>query len=293
MGRELERVGAPFRQPEWSAAALAESPESVTAVHTAFALAGADVLTTNAYAVVPFHIGEERFLADGARLAALAGELARSVADEFGLRVAGCLPPALGSYRPEHFVADAARPILEVLVAAQAPFVDVWLAETQSSIDEASFVRDVIDAAGAARPLWVSYTLADDLVGGCAVLRSGESVAAAARAAAAFGAERLSFNCSPPEVMEAAVREAVSTTDLPIGVYANAFDLGDDDDHGDDGSGEAAANSAVHDIRVDVTPQAYADWARLWIDAGATMVGGCCGVGAAHVAALSADLRAG
>jgi S-methylmethionine-dependent homocysteine/selenocysteine methylase len=190
-------------------------------------------------------------------------------------------------------VADAARPVLEVLVAAQAPFVDVWLAETQSSIDEASLVPDVIDAAGAARPLWVSYTLADDLVGGCAVLRSGESVAAAARAAAAFGAERLSFNCSPPEVMEAAVREAVPTTDLPIGVYANAFDLGDDDDHGDDGSGEAAANSAVHDIRVDVTPQAYADWARLWIDAGATMVGGCCGVGAAHVAALSADLRAG
>src|ERR1700755_2206202 len=80
-GRELLRLGAPFRQPEWSALALMEAPEFVTQVHQRYIDAGADILTTNSYAVVPFHIGEERFASDGARLAGLAGRLARSSAD--------------------------------------------------------------------------------------------------------------------------------------------------------------------------------------------------------------------
>ncbi|HEU0221767.1 MAG TPA: homocysteine S-methyltransferase family protein, partial [Paracoccaceae bacterium] len=86
MGRELLRMGAPFRQPEWSALALIEAPGMVARAHDAFAAAGAEVLTTNSYALVPFHIGRERFEADGARLAALAGSLARQVADAHGAK---------------------------------------------------------------------------------------------------------------------------------------------------------------------------------------------------------------
>ena len=77
MGRELQRRGAPFRQPEWSALALSEAPQAVEAVHAAYIESGANVITSNSYAVVPFHIGEARFAAEGQALAALAGELAR------------------------------------------------------------------------------------------------------------------------------------------------------------------------------------------------------------------------
>ena len=80
-GRELERIGAPFRQPEWSALALMEAPEFVRKVHDNYIEAGADVVTTNSYAVVPFHIGDERFEADGAMLAARAARIAREAAD--------------------------------------------------------------------------------------------------------------------------------------------------------------------------------------------------------------------
>ena len=59
-GKELERIGAPFRQPEWSALALLEDPAAVTTVHDNFLAAGADVVTTNAYAVVPYHLGWEQ-----------------------------------------------------------------------------------------------------------------------------------------------------------------------------------------------------------------------------------------
>ena len=287
MGRELMRIGAPFRQPEWSALALLEGAaghEWVVRAHDNFIQAGAQVVTTNSYALVPFHIGDERFASDGRRLAAMAGRLAREVADRHpGVRVAGCLPPVMGSYRPDLFTVEAARPLLEVLVEEQSPFVDLWLAETQASIAEIELVRAVLDAAGATQPLWCSFTLVDDLTAdGSATLRSGESIADAVVAGERVGAEAVSFNCSPPEVMEPAIREAVEHTTLPVAVYANAFVL----NHGQ------GANENLSELRDDMIPAAYTAWADRWIAAGASIVGGCCGIGADHVSALSEHLAA-
>ncbi|MCW4627989.1 homocysteine S-methyltransferase family protein [Marinomonas rhodophyticola] len=61
MGRELERRGAPFKQPEWSALAMMEAPSIVKAVHQSYINSGSRVITTNSYALVPFHIGEKVF----------------------------------------------------------------------------------------------------------------------------------------------------------------------------------------------------------------------------------------
>ena len=77
MGRELKKIGAPFRQPEWSALALMQSPELVSDVHTHFLNAGATVITTNAYALVPFHIGDQTFNEQAFKLAETAAKLAR------------------------------------------------------------------------------------------------------------------------------------------------------------------------------------------------------------------------
>lgn len=279
MSRELMRLGAPFRQPEWSALALIESPEHVRRAHAEFARAGATVLTTNAYAVVPFHLGDERFASDGHRLAALAAELCRSVADEFGVRVAACVPPPLGSYRPGAFDPEAGRSILEVLVDAQSASVDLWLAETMSSLAEGELVASVVAASDALRPLWMSFTVDDD---DGSRLRSGESVADAARLAERVGAEALLFNCSHTDAMVDALRAARAACSLPLGVYPNLFDAVEDAD----------ANEILHDVRADASAALYARWADAWVDAGATIVGGCCGTTAPHIAALSAHLSA-
>ena len=284
-GRELKRIGAPFRQPEWSALALIEAPEYVTRVHSAYAAAGADVITTNSYAVVPFHIGDERFATDGARLATLAGRLARDVADGAGRRVAvgGSLPPICGSYRADWFDPTFARPILARLVDALRPAVDHWQAETLSVIEEAELVRSVVGNDG--KPLWLSFTIADEDYAakpGEPRLRSGQSVADAAIAAAALGAQAILFNCSQPEVMAPAIELARATRPLlRVGVYANAFAPM---------TASAEANAQLHDIRADLTPPGYLVWARDWIARGATIVGGCCGIGPEHIAALRAAL---
>src|SRR5579863_1544655 len=188
-GRELMRIGAPFRQPEWSALALIEAPEYVSEVHRRYIHAGAEVITTNSYAVVPFHIGMRRFERDGAALAALAGKLARAAADEapHRVQVAGSLPPVCGSYRPDLFDAIVARPVLQQLVHALEPYVDLWLSETVSSEAEMVLMAEVL--AGTEQPWWLSYTLADEaarLPG--ARLRSSEPVGAAVTHAARRGA---------------------------------------------------------------------------------------------------------
>lgn len=281
-GRELKRMGAPFRQPEWSALALLEAPAFVTRVHQAFIAAGADVITTNSYAIVPFHIGAARFAAQGLALAALAGRLAREAADAAnrGILVAGSLPPPCGSYRADWFDPVRARPILSTLVDGLRPFVHHWQAETLSCVAEAELVREVVGDDG--KPLWLAFTLRDDAEAsaGDPQLRSGQRIDEAVEAATRLGAQCLLFNCSQPEVMGAAVSTAAAST-LRLGVYANAFAAARRD---------AQANAELNEIRADLTPEGYLRWVNDWIARGARIIGGCCGIGPEHIRAIRASI---
>ncbi len=290
MSRELIRLGAELRQPEWSALALIKSPEIVGRVHREFIDAGADVITTNSYALVPFHIGEERFRSKGRSLIELAGKLAREAADgktDRKVLVAGSLPPIFGSYEPERFDPSRVQDYLNVLVEGLAPYVDVWLGETLSLIAEGDAVRAAVAATG--KPFWISFTLADDgetLQDDEPRLRSGETVAAAAGWVAGSGAEALLFNCSRPEVMGHAVAVAAATfrerqANIGIGVYANAFEAEET---------EGAANETLHHTRADLTADRYSRFACDWVEAGASIVGGCCGIGARHIHNLARAL---
>lgn len=287
MGRELKRIGAPFRQPEWSALALLEGPHFVEQAHDAFVKAGADVLTSNSYAVVPFHIGEALFAERGQELAALAGQLARAAAEKVAHKVgvAGSLPPALGSYRPDLFERETSIRIHRTLISGLAPYVDYWLAETQSSTQEVAAARAAL--AEDTKPFWVSYTLDDEPADGAPRLRSGETVAAGVSCALALGAEAVLFNCSQPEVMNAAVlaaREEISKSgrEIQVGVYANAFPPQPK---------EAEANVTLDELRPDLGPQDYLRWAQRWVASGASIVGGCCGISPEHIAVLAQGLR--
>ncbi|SIT12054.1 homocysteine S-methyltransferase family protein [Insolitispirillum peregrinum] len=287
MGRELKRIGAPFRQPEWSALALMEAPQTVAQAHQNFVDAGASIITTNSYAVVPFHIGQDRFDAEGLALAGVAGEQARKVAAGAGrpVTVAGSLPPAMGSYRPDLFSAAESIAIHRVLIAGLAPHVDVWLAETQSSIAEVEAARAAL--GDDPRPLWLSFTLDDEPDNGPA-LRSGESVTEAVRAAVRLGAQAVLFNCSQPEVMADALAAATAVQQetghaLELGVYANAFPPTPKD---------AKANETLDELRPDLTPENYARWAEQWAERGATIIGGCCGITPEHIAAIAARTEA-
>ncbi|MEM9467960.1 MAG: homocysteine S-methyltransferase family protein [Actinomycetota bacterium] len=285
MGKALDEAGAPFRQPEWSALALIESPEWVQRVHQDFVDAGADVVITNNYAVVPFHLGDrlDDLLEE---LTDLSGRLARSVADaaDRPIVVAGSVPPLFGSYEPEKFDPGRAPALLDRVTDALAPHVDLFVAETQGSVAEA--VASATSARRHGKPVWISATLEDG--GGPAGvvehvdsphLRSGESIAAFAAAMVESDVDAVLFNCSQPEVMRAAVAEARARLPetIRIGAYANAFD---------DKPEGYAANEYLMTHRHDIEDGGYTEFVTSWIDAGATIVGGCCGIMPRHIRGL-------
>ena len=296
LGRQLAAMGAPFRQPEWSALALMEAPQYVRDAHDAFIVAGADVITTNSYAVVPFHIGEERFNELAPQLLSLSGTLAQAAAEaaDRQVKVAASIPPMFGSYEPDNFDAEAGQQMMQLFQRHLAPSADIFLGETLGSVIEAkTFLNCFVDCAA---DLWLSVTLEDaKSEPGTPRLRSGEPLTALLDVIATMRLDGLLFNCSQPEVMLEAVTCASDFRDrqtsrparlgLQVGVYANAFPLMDDDyEH---------ANSTLNEIRRDITPQKYAEYAAKWAAAGADIIGGCCGISTEHIATLSTTLKAG
>ena len=280
IGRYLKEIGAPFQQPEWSALALMEDPSSVKVAHQAFVDAGSQVITTNSYAVVPFHIGEDRFVERGAELIRLSGQLAQQVKQAAGetVLIAAGIPPVFGSYNPNEFVHDDAVAMLEVFKQNLLPYTDIILAETQSSIAEVTAIQSVFGDCG--QPLWISMTLEDEPVTGEeSRLRSGELLRDTLESIDFQYVDAVLFNCSQPEVMAKAVKLAAEM--LPsgkdIGVYANGFRPI---------TNTIDANDGYSALREDLTPQDYLAFAQHWQQLGATMVGGCCGIGPDHISLL-------
>lgn len=285
MGRELARRNAPFKQPEWSALALYEAPPAIRQVHQDFISAGAEVITTNSYAVVPFHIGENRFQADALTLATLAGKLAKQAVENSGknAKIAGSLPPLFGSYRFDLFQASQVKRVATPLIEGLSPYIDFWLFETQSHSQEPLSVIPLLPKDN--RPIWVSFTLQDEEPSDTPCLRSGESVAEAVKAVVEQGVQAVLFNCCQPEVIEQAItvaKQTIGEKAVQLGAYANAFPPQPKD---------ATANDGLDEIRQDLDPSAYLSWAKKWVAQGATIIGGCCGITPEHIQVLARNFN--
>jgi S-methylmethionine-dependent homocysteine/selenocysteine methylase len=183
-----------------------------------------------------------------AELAAEAVAIARAAVSP-AHRIAGSVAPIADCWRPDLSPSDA-RSRHAAFVQVLAPMVDLLLCETFVN------VREALDATAACvetgRPTWTSFTAGfrGDLLTPAEFARAGE---AAFRA----GAERVLINCVPDLATLGYLRAVAGCG--PIGAYAN----------------------------VQSEPELYADYAEAWVDAGATVVGACCGGDVRHIQALS------
>jgi S-methylmethionine-dependent homocysteine/selenocysteine methylase len=281
MGQELLRRSQTPPTPLWSGRVLIDEPGLVRDLHVEFIRAGTRVITINSYAATPERLEREGvgelFEPLQKRALDLAHE-AREIAGEDGVLITGCLPPLFGSYHPSLTITfEEALAIYRRVVAEQADRVDLMLCETMASAEEARAAATA--AAESGRPVWVSWTLAD---AGPPRLRSGETLATAAGALAGIPLAARLVNCSQPEAITAALPELVALGGT-VGAYANAFTAIDRLKHG--------GSVDVLDARDDLGPATYADFAMGWVEAGATIVGGCCEVGPEHIGALRDRLR--
>lgn len=282
MGQELVARSGDAPTPLWSTQVMMDHPGLVRTVHEDYFRAGATVATTNTYA-----IHHDRLLKAGIddrfaslHMQALAEAAAARAAHGSG-RIAGSLGPLVASYRPEtHPPHDEAVAKYAEIAGLLAPAVDFFIAETVASLAHA---RAVLEGAKTGRrPVWLSVTVDDE---NGSRLRSGEPVAALGPVLKKGGAAAVLANCSAPEAMAAAL-DGFKAFGLPFGAYANGFQQITKDFLKD-----SPTVDALH-ARPEMTPALYADFAMRWIDMGATIIGGCCETGPAHIAEIARRIRA-
>ena len=285
MGGELIRRGVIPSDGLWSAQALIDQPEAVLQVHLDYIAAGARIITTNSYSTIPSYLCKASLEGQYVTLTARAGALARRAADESNedVLVAGSLPPLAESYRADLVPPDSeAQPIYANMAAALAPHVDIFLCETMASAREARNAAVAAKQAGSARslPVYVSWTLGETPGSG---LRSGESIAAALDAVRDLALDGFLFNCTSPEAIDAGLATLAGLTDRPFGGYPNRIRVPD---------GWTLDNDVQAEHREDVTTRDFVAGGLRAIERGASLYGGCCGIGPDDIAALAQALDA-
>ncbi len=277
MGQEIVNRGGKGGFGEWAVAALTDDPDMVRQIHGDYIRAGADVITTNTYGTTRVrmrHVGmEDRF----EELVQVAGQLASDARRDnvaAQVRIAASLPPLEASYASEFALSfeETAVQFAELMDLLD-PYVDIYLGETLSTIFEAKALLRA--ASGRGKTTWVSLTLRDH---GTTDLRGGEGLSEALQVVEAMAPDAFLINCCTPDSISAAL-PTLQASGLAFGAYANGF-------------AEIPATWAEQGgvaqltTRRDLTPEIYVEHAREWINAGASIIGGCCEVGPAHIARL-------
>jgi S-methylmethionine-dependent homocysteine/selenocysteine methylase len=269
MGEELEYRGV---KPPWYKSLLM-APEVVSKIHTDYILAGADIITTNTYGVTRRNLAKEGLESQINLINKLACEIAgraRDISNRLVL-IAGSLPPQMTTYRPDKVAQfEELEPLYREQAEVLAEFVDLFLCETMSSADEAYAAAYAACAAG--KPVWVSFTLHEDRSGR---LRSGETISDAVAALNDLPVTGFLVNCSAPESITAAIPSLVETGFNYVGGYANTYRP----IHKNYSGGSV-------EFRDDLDPEQYEEHVAVWLNAGATVIGGCCGTRPAHILRL-------
>ena len=273
LATELERAGADLSGGLWSARLLAEQPDLIRQVHTAYFAAGADIAITASYqasyagfeAIGLDRTATNRLLRRSVSLAAEArdGAKGRHATTRPMLIAASIGPYGAILHDGSEYHGDYGLTIAELtefhterLAVLAGAGADLLACETIPSRDEARAVVAALRRVPSARA-WVSFTSRDDRH-----TAHGEPLIECARELDSEPqVEALGVNCVPPDRAASLIRELRRGTTKPIVVYPNSGETWD-------GAAQCWRGSA--------TAQSFASLAEGWLAAGATWIGGCC-----------------
>lgn len=276
-GTELEKRGVPMNDAAWCATALATHQDVVREVHEDYIRAGAEVVITNTFPAAK-HVLEEsgvgdRFRELNARAVELAAEARENAAGE-PVYIAGSMstfPPRLDhGYDPdEQRARDNYAEQAEVLAGAG---VDLIALEMMRDVEQTEYAIEAARATGL--PIWVGFSCKQD-EDGTLVLWSGHGTLAEVL-------EKVSLqDVSLVSIMHTqtgetipALHEVEKHWDGPLGAYPHYGEF-------------IMPNWQFIDM---ISPEDFASEAQQWLEAGAQVIGGCCGTGPEHIRALKERL---
>lgn len=248
------------------------APDLVREVHAAYAAAGAEVLETNTFGANHVKLAQYGLEAQVGDLNRAAARIARDAAGESRL-VAGAIGPLgirLEPYGPTA-LDEARRFFAEQMAALRDGGVDCFIIETFSDLDE------IAQAVAAAREVDPSLpVIAQMTVGTDGRTPFGATPDDVARRLDALGADVIGLNCSvgPQGILEA-IERMVPVAHRKLSAQPNA------------GMPRDVGGRSMYMA----SPEYMATYARHLVQAGAKIVGGCCGTTPQHIKAIADGVR--
>jgi len=238
-------------------------PKLVQEVHEAYVRAGAEILETNTFGANPLKLKSfgladetEQINQAAARLAHAAAAGRASVVGAIG--PLGVRIEPFGALARDEACAHFSRQVKGLLAGG----VDGFILETFSDVEELHAALRAVQSLSDL-PVIAQMTIGDD-----GLTHYGTAPETFAQQLAEWGADVIGVNCSvgPAGVLEA-VEKLVKATDRPISAVPNA-----------------GLPKDVGDRKIYLaSPEYMASYARRMIEAGARIVGGCCGTTPEHI----------
>jgi S-methylmethionine-dependent homocysteine/selenocysteine methylase len=277
-GTGLQAMGVPMDGEAWGGVANLTHMDAVRSLHAAYLAAGAQILITNTFATGPGPLAAagygHRFAeanrnavsaAMGARTEAaaddvvIAGSMSRDVAN--GLAATG-VPFDVST--DDAALRDGYRRQAEILAEAG---VDVIVLEMMGSRTHAQPAVSAASETGL--PIWVGLSVAQAGDGRAETI-DGEDAAALLESLRAAAIDAVFVMHSDVAVVPASLAAVRAVWPGTIGAYPHVGDW-----------------TPPNWVFRDIDPEDFAGRAQEWVAAGATIVGGCCGTGPEHIAALA------
>lgn len=266
----LEDLGNSFTSELWTGELLKSAPDQIREAHAAFVRAGAEIIITSTY-----QVSFPGCIAKGWTHEEVVDALKNSIQlarDAHSPKVAASIGPygaylADGSeYRGNYDATEAQlrefhKERLEILIACKPDFLAI---ETIPEIREARVLLELLKDLNNTIPVWIAFSCRDDLR-----LSSGEYFKDAARVSKELGAEYIGINCTSPELVTSLLESAKEYG--PFVVYPNS------------GRTWNEKLKRLEGATVKLSDKHIQEWA----ECGATIIGGCCGIGPKEIAQVS------
>lgn len=266
MGTMLHAAGIPLDRslPELNLS----QPALVRDLHAAYVAAGARIVQTNTFGANRLRLAVSSLEDSVSEINVAGARLAREAVQGAGhpVLVAGSVGPAVSAPAVRRVPAGARVEALREQVAALSDWVDLLILETFGDLE--SLVQAVeVATAETDLPVVAQLTFGDD----GRTLR-GDDPAEAAAVLSTLPVIALGANCTVgPAVLVDVVAELARAATVPVSVQPNA----------------GLPQRFGRQIRYARNAAYFAEAARRFVAAGATLLGGCCGTTPAHVRAIS------
>lgn len=247
------------------------APEKITTLHQNFVDAGADIILTNSFGGTRHRLKLHHAQNRVGELNRRAAEIARSVADKAGRKVivAGSVGPTGELLEPLGAMTyqEAVDAFVEQIRALKEGGADVAWIETMSAPDEARAAAQAAIEVGLPYTYTVSFDTAGRSMMGLApkdIHGVGEALPVAPVAVGA--------NCGvgASDILASLLDMTEAKPEAKVIVKGNC------------GIPEFRGTQ----IHYSGTPELMADYVRLAVDSGASIIGGCCGTSFQHLAAM-------